>query len=150
MNHGPPNHSAIKKKGKKMKRALRFYCAISNSTAVMLSLMHCTALPQSSLLSPIHCWLNCLAQLHFSAPRLPGLPGIREPSRIPDPNTLSPGNYSAGTTPTSTSYQTISACLLYREWRTSEWIRTGETCSALATAWPWNRNDLSLASRKRE
>lgn len=73
-----PNHSAAEKK-EKMKPVLRCYCAVTNSTAIMLSLVHGTASPQLWLISPIYCWLSRLAQLHVAPSRLPGLSGIENP-----------------------------------------------------------------------
>lgn len=79
-----------------MKTAPRFYCATTKKAPIMLCLIHCTALPWSLPL------LKCLAQLCSCPPWLPAPSAI---SHIPNPNTLSQGNYSAGMTPTSILYQ---------------------------------------------
>lgn len=100
INLPSPNHNAVKKKGKKMKRALRFYCA---TTRTYLScFVSYTALPYLDCCFSPHPLLKCLAQLHSCPPRLPALSAI---SHIPNPNTLSLGNYSAGMTPTSILHQ---------------------------------------------
>lgn len=49
INLPSPNHSTVKKKGKKMKTALRFYCATTKNGPILLCLIHCTALPWSLL-----------------------------------------------------------------------------------------------------
>lgn len=91
-NESPPTppSQCSQKGGKKMKTALRFYCAITNNTAIMLSLIHCTALPQMLLISLTYCRLNCLAQIHFSPPQPPGLSGILASEKPVIPQILTP------------------------------------------------------------
>lgn len=45
----PKSQCSQKEREKKMKTAVRFYCATSKNTLVVLCLMHCTALPRSLL-----------------------------------------------------------------------------------------------------
>lgn len=92
-----PNHSAVKKKGKKKWRQLWDFTVLQVRTH-QLCFVSCTALPYLDHCFSPHPLLNCLAQLHSCPPRLPALSAIRESSHIPNPNTLSEGNYSAGTT----------------------------------------------------
>lgn len=45
INLSSPNDSVVKKKGKKMKTALRFYYATTKNAPILLCLIHCSALP---------------------------------------------------------------------------------------------------------
>lgn len=45
INLSSPNDSVVKKKGEKMKTALRFYCATAKNAPILLCLIHCSALP---------------------------------------------------------------------------------------------------------
>lgn len=81
-------------------------------------LMHFAALPRAPLVSHI-----LLATLPGPAPLLcsrAARPSWLHRTPLPNPSTLSRGNYSAGAAPPSLSYQTISARLLYTDWLMNE------------------------------